>query len=383
MKRKISVVTGTRAEYGLLRSTLKKINSSEHLDLFLIVAGMHLSQKFGDTIKEIKQDGFKVYSKVNMIPKGNSTFHMAKAVGLGTVKFAEIFHKLKPDINLVLGDRDEAFASTLAASHMNIPNAHIHGGDRSQAGIDEYNRHAITKLSNIHFAASRKSKDRIIKMGENPSFVFFTGSPGIDEIFSNNISDKKFLEKKYNIKLSGQEIILLYHSVTTQPQLSKQQISKILLSIKNINKTTIAIAPNSDAGNEEIFNALNKLSIKSDWLKFYKSIPRSDYLGLLQNCGVLVGNSSSGIIEAGYFKIPVINIGIRQKNREKSSNVIDVEKIISINIQKSILLALKIKEKNLLTKDNIYGNGKASQKIIKILETINLSSKLINKEIMY
>jgi len=383
MKRKISVVTGTRAEYGLLRSTLKKINSSEHLDLFLIVAGMHLSQKFGDTIKEIKQDGFKVYSKVDMVPKGNSTFHMAKAVGFGTVKFAEIFHKLKPDINLVLGDRDEAFASTLAASHMNIPNAHIHGGDRSQAGIDEYNRHAITKLSNIHFAASRKSKDRIIKMGENPSFVFFTGSPGIDEIFSNNISDKKFLEKKYNIKFSGQEIILLYHSVTTQPHLSKQQISKILLSIKNINKTTIAIAPNSDAGNEEIFNELNKLSIKSDWLKFYKSIPRSDYLGLLQNCGVLVGNSSSGIIEAGYFKIPVINIGIRQKNREKSSNVIDVEKIISVNIQKSILQALKIKEKNLLTKDNIYGNGKASQKIIKILETINLSSKLINKEIMY
>ena len=383
MKRKISVVTGTRAEYGLLRSTLKKINSSEHLDLFLIVAGMHLSQKFGDTIKEIKQDGFKVYSKVDMVPKGNSTFHMAKAVGLGTVKFAEIFHKLKPDINLVLGDRDEAFASTLAASHMNIPNAHIHGGDRSQAGIDEYNRHAITKLSNIHFAASHKSKDRIIKMGENPSFVFFTGSPGIDEIFSNNISDKKFLEKKYNIKFSGQEIILLYHSVTTQPHLSKQQISKILLSIKNINKTTIAIAPNSDAGNEEIFNELNKLSIKSDWLKFYKSIPRSDYLGLLQNCGVLVGNSSSGIIEAGYFKIPVINIGIRQKNREKSSNVIDVEKIISVNIQKSILQALKIKEKNLLTKDNIYGNGKASQKIIKILETINLSSKLINKEIMY
>ena len=172
MKRKISVVTGTRAEYGLLRSTLKKINSSKHLDLFLIVAGMHLSQKFGDTIKEIKQDGFKVYSKVDMVPKGNSTFHMAKAVGFGTVKFAEIFHKLKPDINLVLGDRDEAFASTLAASHMNIPNAHIHGGDRSQAGIDEYNRHAITKLSNIHFAASRKSKDRIIKMGENPQFVY-------------------------------------------------------------------------------------------------------------------------------------------------------------------------------------------------------------------
>ena len=383
MKRKISVVTGTRAEYGLLRPVLKKINSSKKLDLFLIVAGMHLSKKFGETINEIKQDGFKIYAKVDMIPKGNSTFHMAQSVGIGTIQFAEIFNKLKPDINLILGDRDEALASTLAASHMNIPNAHIHGGDRSQAGIDEYNRHAITKLSNIHFAATCKSKERIIKMGENSSFVYFTGSPGIDEIFSNDVSDKNFLEKKYNIKFSGDEILFLHHPVTTQPQLTKQQISIILTSIKNISKTTIAIAPNSDAGNEEIFNALQKLSIKHNWLKLYKSIPRSDYLGLLQNCGVLVGNSSSGIIEAGYFKIPVVNIGIRQKNREKSSNVMDVEKIISTNIQKSILNALKIKEKNLLTKDNIYGNGKSSQKIIKILETISLSSKLINKEIMY
>lgn len=383
MKRKISVVTGTRAEYGLLYSILKKINSSNKLDLFLIVAGMHLSQKFGETIKEIKRDGFKVYAKVDMIPKGNSTFYMAKSVGIGTIKFAEIFHKLKPDINLVLGDRDEALASTLAASHMNIPNAHIHGGDRSQAGIDEYNRHAITKLSNIHFAATRKSKERIIKMGENPSFVYFTGSPGIDEIFSNNISNKKLLEKKYKTKFSGQEIILLYHPVTTQSQLSKQQINDIVISINNIKKTTIAIAPNSDAGNKEIFNALNNLSKKSNWLKLHRSIPRSDYLGLLKNCGVLVGNSSSGIIEASYFKIPVVNIGIRQKHRERGRNVIDVENITSENVQKSILKALRNKEKNILTKDNIYGNGKSSQKIVKILETINLSSKLINKEIMY
>lgn len=383
MKRKICVVTGTRADYGLLRPVLKKIKSSPKLDLFLIVAGMHLSHKFGETINEIKQDGFKINAKVDMIPKGNTTFHMANSLGEGIIMFAEIFRKIKPDINIVLGDRDEAMASTLAASHMNIPNAHIHGGDRSQAGIDEYNRHAITKLSNIHFAATRKSKERIIKMGENPSFVYFTGSPGIDEIYSNNISNKKLLETKYDVKFSGREILLLYHSVTTQPKFSKQQIQSIMTAIQHIGFTTIAISPNSDAGNKEIFNELNNFSKKFNWLKLYKSIPRADYLGFLKNCGVLVGNSSSGIIEASYFKIPVVNIGIRQNHREKGSNVIDVKNMKSKYIEKSILRGLKNKEKNVLSKDNIYGNGNSSQKITKILETINLSQKLIYKEIMY
>ncbi len=172
MKRKISVITGTRAEYGVLRPVLKKIKASKKLDLFLIVTGMHLSQKYGKTINEIKDDGFEIYAIVKMIPKGNSTFHMAMAVGEGTIQFAKIFQKLKPDINLILGDRDEALSAALAASHMNIPNAHIHGGDKTQAGIDEYNRHAITKLSNIHFAGTRNSKQRIIKMGESSQHVF-------------------------------------------------------------------------------------------------------------------------------------------------------------------------------------------------------------------
>jgi GDP/UDP-N,N'-diacetylbacillosamine 2-epimerase (hydrolysing) len=383
MKRRVSIITGTRSEYGLLRPVLKKINSSNKLDLFLIVAGMHLSKKFGNTIKEIHDDGFKIYSNVNMVPTGNTTFHMAKAVGMGTIKFAEIFQKLKPDINLVLGDRDEALSSTLAASHMNIPNAHIHGGDRSQAGIDEYNRHAITKLSNIHFAATQKSKQRIIKMGENPSFVYFVGSPGIDEIFSNDISSKKLLENKYCKNLLGNEILLLYHPVTTESKLSKDQMNEIAAALIKLKITTIAIAPNSDAGNCEIFTILKNLSKKYSWLKYYKNIPRSDYLGLLKTCGVLVGNSSSGIIEAGYFKIPVVNIGIRQKHRERGSNVIDVENILSNNIYKSILKGLKNKENKILKTNKIYGNGTSSQKIVKILETIPISEKLINKEIMY
>jgi len=187
MKRKIAVTTGTRADYGILRPILKRISNNQNLQLQLIVTGMHLSQKFGKTINEIRNDGFKISGVIDFLPKKDSKYEMSITLGKGIVSFSKLFKKLKPDINLVLGDRDEMLASSIAAYHMNIPNAHIHGGDRTKGGIDEYNRHAITKMSNIHFAASKKSYERILKMGENPSHVFYTGSPSIDEIKENKI----------------------------------------------------------------------------------------------------------------------------------------------------------------------------------------------------
>ena len=195
MKRKISVTTGTRAEYGLLRPILNEIKKNPNLELILIVTGMHLSKKHGNTIDIIKKEGFKISSKFEMIPKKDEPYDMATTLGHGIINFSKIFKKMKPDINLILGDRDEVFASAIAASHMNIPNAHIHGGDKTKGNIDEYIRHAITKISNIHFAVSKQSMERIIQMGENPSHVFFTGSPGIDEIKNGKISTKNTLEK--------------------------------------------------------------------------------------------------------------------------------------------------------------------------------------------
>ena len=257
MKQKISVVTGARSEYGILRPVLREILDSKKLELYLIVAGMHLSKKYGMTINEIKKDEFKIFATVDMIPKGDSPFFMAKALGEGITKFSEIFHKLQPDFNLVLGDRTEALASSLAACHMNIPNVHIHGGDKSKAGIDEYTRHAITKISNIHFAATQKSKQRIIKMGENPKYVFLTGSPSIDEIRNNNITNKNILEKKYSLHFQGNEIILVYHPVTTEITNSIKEIHNILNAIVKHKKLTIIVAPNSDAGSRKIFNILN------------------------------------------------------------------------------------------------------------------------------
>ena len=206
MKKRITVTTGTRSEYGILRPILKEISKSNKLELCLIVTGMHLSKKFGMTINEIKKDGFPISAKINMVPKGNTPFYMAHSLGTGIIQFSKIFQKLKPDINLILGDRDEPFASAISASHMNIVNAHIHGGEVS-LGFDEYIRHSITKLSNIHFAVSKKSQKRIIQLGENPKYVFYTGSPSIDEVLYGKKSSKKDLEKKYQLKINEAAVI--------------------------------------------------------------------------------------------------------------------------------------------------------------------------------
>lgn len=383
MKRKITVTTGTRADYGLLRKTIRLIDSNKKLELYLLVTGMHLSKKHGETINEIKQDGFKIFKKFPGLPKNDDLFHTSLALGEQITKFSKIFHEIKPDINLVLGDRDEMLASSLAASHMNIPNAHIHGGDKTRAGIDENNRHSITKISHIHFVATKKSKERVLRMGENPKYIFLTGSPNVDEIKQNRITLKNELNKKYSIDIRGNEILLVFHPVTTQINSTKQQIKKILNVLKNLEKTTIAIAPNSDAGNEIIFKELKNFSKKNPFFHYFKNVPRNDFLGFLNNMGVLLGNSSAGMIEASYFSIGVVNLGIRQKGREHGKNVINVEQIDEKPIYNAIQKLLTMKKNNKLLSSTIYGTGNSSKKIVEILEKIPITDDLISKQIQY
>lgn len=380
MKKKILVTTGTRAEYGILRSLLFELTKSSKIELILIVTGTHLSKKYGCTIKEIKKDGFKINGKIKMIPKKNEKRYLTKEIGNAIIQFTDIFYKFKPEINIVFGDRDEMLASAIAASHMNIINVHLAGGDRS-GGIDEYNRHAITKLSNIHFTTTENSKKRVIKMGEDPKFVFNTGSLAIDKL-KNNISTKPSLEKKLKFKLMGDEIILIQHPITTQVGLVKKQIESTLKSIVKLKKRTIMISPNSDAGSDIILEKFKEISKKYDFLNFYSNLPRCDFLGLLKYCGVLVGNSSSGIAEASYFSIPVVNIGIRQFGRERGRNVIDIKEFKSKEIEKGIRKALKKKNEHKLVNNELYGNGNTAKQIIKILER-SLSNKLIQKHISY
>ena len=381
-RRKILVTTGTRAEYGIFRPVLEKIEMSKKLDLLLVVTGTHNSKKYGMTINENKKDGFKISKIIKILPKSDTLYSTTQSLGEGIISFSKVFKKLKPDINLILGDRDEMLASAISAYHMNIPNAHIHGGDKS-GGLDEYNRHAITKISNIHFPATEKSKKRILKMGENPKFVFVTGSPSVDEIKNNKITTKKALVRKYGINFYGNEILLIYHPVTTQLEKDSTQIYNILNSIVKLGYTCIAIAPNSDAGRNEIFCALKNYSKKYKFIKIFSTLPRSDYLGMLKNCGVLLGNSSSGMIEASYFQIPVVNIGIRQKNREKGKNVIDVNINSKNLVYQAIQKALKIKKSKKSTFDFPFGKGNSAQKIVTHLENVSLGKYLIQKELTY
>ena len=381
MKQKISITTGTRSEYGILRELIKEISKSKKLELYLLVTGMHLSKKFGYTINEIKKDKIPIHAKIKMIPSGNTPYDMSVSLGKGIVGFSKIFKKIKPDLNVVLGDRDEALASALAASHMNIPNAHIHGGEISQ-GIDEYNRHAITKISNIHFAATKKSKERIIKMGENRRNVILTGSPSIDEIKMSKISSKHELEKKYLVDLDKPLFLLIQHPVTTEFEKSDLQIKMTLDALSKLKNQTIAILPNSDAGNEQIINQLRIFSKKCNFLKVFPNLPRNDYLGFLRYCSALIGNSSSGIIEGSYLHTPVVNIGIRQLGREKDVNVIDVPIFSKSLILNALKKSLKKKNKK-IKNSSIYGTGNASKKIVQYLETLPINPQMIQKKLVY
>ena len=381
MKQKISITTGTRSEYGILRELIKEISKSKKLELYLLVTGMHLSKKFGYTINEIKKDKIPIHAKIKMIPSGNTPYDMSVSLGKGIVGFSKILKKIKPDLNVVLGDRDEALASALAASHMNIPNAHIHGGEISQ-GIDEYNRHAITKISNIHFAATKKSKERIIKMGENRRNVILTGSPSIDEIKMSKISSKHELEKKYLVDLDKPLFLLIQHPVTTEFEKSELQIKMTLDALSKLKNQTIAILPNSDAGNEQIINQLRIFSKKCNFLKVFPNLPRNDYLGFLRHCSALIGNSSSGLIEGSYLHTPVINIGIRQLGREKDVNVIDVPIFSKSLILNALKKSLKKKNKK-IKNSSIYGTGNASKKIVQYLETIPINPRMIQKKLVY
>ena len=381
MAKKILVTTGTRAEYGILRPLLKEIQKSKKLKLILIVTGSHLSKKHGYTINEIKKDGFKIDSIIRLSHFRDKNVDVSTTIGDYVINFSKIFQKFKPDINFIIGDRDEMLASAIAASHMNIINAHLAGGDKS-GGIDEYNRHAITKLSNIHFANTVNSKKRIIRMGEDPKYVFLTGSPVIDDIFSKKITEKSVLEKKLGVKIMGNEIILIQHPVTTQPKQTEMQITNTLNAIASLKIPTFAIGPNLDSGYKKIFKKLQIFSKKYKFLEVHGSFSRPDFLGLLKNCGVLVGNSSSGIIEASCFSIPVINIGIRQKGREGDKKVIEVNNFQHGLIRKAILKAQKMKNDHKLRIKSIYGDGKSSKRITKLLEK-KYPEKISQKYISY
>jgi GDP/UDP-N,N'-diacetylbacillosamine 2-epimerase (hydrolysing) len=380
--RKIAAITGTRAEYGIFKSVLREIEANPKLNLSLIVVGMHLSTEFGYTVKEIEEDGFKIEAKINVLHSEDTGAAMSKSVGRCMVRTANALEKIKPDFLLILGDRSEMLVGAVSATYMGIPVAHIHGGDIS-GNVDEPVRHAITKLAHIHFAATKESADRIIKMGEEPWRVHVVGAPGLDLILNEKMPEPRETAKKYGLDLSKPVLLVVQHSVVTEADDAPNQIRETLDAIVELGYQTILIYPNADAGGRRMIEVIRGYE-KYPFIKTFRSLLHKEYLGLMKLASVMVGNSSSGIIEAPSFHLPVVNIGTRQRGRQRAENVIDVDydkEEIKMAIRKA-LHDEEFKEKVKNCK-NPYGDGKAGMRIANILSEVKIDKRLLEKRMTY
>lgn len=378
--KKICVVSGTRAEYGLLKSVIDGIRKSSLLELQLIVTGMHLSKEFGLTYKEIENDGFTINHKVDILLSSDTPEGISKSIGIGVMGFADALKDLNPDLLLILGDRYEIFAAATASMISRIPIAHIHGGEITMGAIDESIRHSLTKMSHLHFVAAEEYKDRVIQLGEKPDRVFLVGGLGVDNIKRLKLLDKKSLELSLDIEFKEKNLLITYHPVTLEENTSELQVKQILEALDNLDDTQLIFTmPNADTDGRIIFQLINEFVFSHKNAHVFTSLGQIKYLSCLSFVDGVLGNSSSGLLEVPSFNKGTINIGDRQKGRLKASSVIDCEPNKS-SISKAIqnLYSEDFKSK-LVDMQNPYGNGGASDSIINTLESESFK-KLLKKE---
>lgn len=380
--RKIAVITGARSEYGLLKSTIQKINENINLKLQLIVTGTHLSEKYGCTISEIEQDGFEISKKIFIIDEKKNNICLESSRLLKEIN--EAFQELKPDLLLILGDRYEIFIAATAAMFMNIPICHISGGEITEGAIDDKMRHSITKISNIHFPGAAEYAENIAKMGEERWRIFNVGDPGIENIKNIKLYEDEEIEEKIGFKVDENTLVVTFHPVTLEINNTEQYIDNLISALKRFDNKIIITYPNSDAGSDIIINKIKQYEAESSNVRVFKSLGIQLYLSVIRKSGVVIGNSSSGIVEAPYFKIPVVNIGNRQKGRLMAKNIINCN-YDADEIFKSISRALTDEYKKYVKNETVslYGNGNTSEKIVKILETIDIDQKLIKKKLVW
>ncbi|MBT6169347.1 MAG: UDP-N-acetylglucosamine 2-epimerase (hydrolyzing) [Flavobacteriaceae bacterium] len=376
-KRKICIVTGSRAEYGLLYWLIKEVKADKDLELQLIVTGMHLSSEFGLTYKEIKKE-FKIDKKIDISLSSDTSLGIIRSMSVAQTSFSKAYNELKPDIIVVLGDRYEIFSAVSSAMISKIPIAHLHGGEATEGLIDEAIRHCITKMSHLHFTAAEKYSKRVMQLGEKPNRVFNVGGAGIENIKRLKLLSKVELEKLINFKLNIKNILVTFHPVTLENKTSKKQFQELLDSIDELENTNIIFTKaNSDADGKIINQMIDQYVKKNlDRSMGAASLGQLNYLSVLKYVDFMIGNSSSGLLEAPSFKIGTINIGDRQNGRIKAESVVDC-----LPNKKSIKKAIKMiysnKFQNLLKNvKNPYDNGCASKKIVKVLKTVKLDNIL-------
>jgi GDP/UDP-N,N'-diacetylbacillosamine 2-epimerase (hydrolysing) len=372
-KRRICYVTGTRADFGLMHATLSKIQKHEALELSVVVTGMHLSPIHGNTVTEIAGAGLPVSAKVSIDLADSTGAAMARNIGTMIFGFVDAFVKLKPDVVLLLGDRGEMLAGALAAIHLNVPVAHIHGGERSGT-VDEPVRHAISKLSHLHFAATEDARERLIRMGERPSNVFVTGAPGLDGLEQLAVTPKDALCTELRFNPAQRIGLLVFHPVLQEAEQAGRHTKSIIDAILTEGLQLVALMPNSDAGSEFVRSALEQFASHPK-VRVVTHLPRPQFVSWMSACDVMVGNSSSGIIEAATFGTPVINIGIRQNLRQRNLNVTDTEPDAAA-VQTAIKSAL---QKGRFARANCYGDGRAGERIAGYLAQLPLDAELLLK----
>lgn len=377
-KRKICVITGTRAEYGLLYWLMRDIESADDMELQLVVTGMHLSPEFGLTYRQIEADGFTISCKVEMLLSSDTPVGITKSMGLAMSGFADAYAELEPDLVVALGDRFEIFSAAAAATVARIPVAHLHGGETTEGAFDESFRHSITKMSHLHFVAAEEYRRRVVQLGEDPGRVHTVGALGIDNIKRLSLLSRDQLEDAIGFKLGKRNLLVTFHPVTLEQSTAQVQLKELLLALDRLEDTRIIFTKaNADPDGrvinqmiDEYVEAHPSISIARD------SLGQLNYLSAMQYIDGVVGNSSSGLIEAPTFKVGVVNIGDRQRGRLKAENVIDC-----VPERKDILAAMQrvfsreFKD-GLVNTKNPYGDGGAAEKIIEVIRSYSLDDIL-------
>ena len=380
MKKKILIVTERRADYSKFKPILDEIKKFKSLSYVLIVTGSHLLKKHGYTINEIKKDGFKISDQFSMYGSNslNNGAEMVKSFGKSVIKITSLVEKYNPDIILSGFDIGANLAAAIVGAHMNKVVAHIEGGEVSGT-IDESIRHAITKFAHLHFTTNLIASKRLVKMGENKKFIFTVGNSSLDSILKIPKVSKKQISADYDLKSEQPYIVVTMHTVTSEIKKIQSYMKNVLDAITELNLQAILIRGNADAGSNKMLHI-----IKNSKINEYLSIPFPDYINLLRNSSALVGNSSSGIMEAPFLRIPSVNIGTRQSGRLRSKSVIDTN-YEKLNIKNAIIKALSDERflKNIQRQPNSYGNGNASKQIVKIIDNLDLNKIPIQKKMMY
>lgn len=378
MKGRVCVVTGTRAEFGLLRPLINSLLDSDQFVLQLVVTGTHLSETHGNTYQEIADLGFNIDAKVDCEIGLDTAEAISSSVGKGLIGFGKVFGELNPDLLIILGDRTEILATAIAALIKGIPIAHLHGGELTEGAYDESIRHSITKMSHLHFTSTENYRKRVIQLGEQPNSVFNVGAIGIDSIMKSELLAREKLEAEIG-KLCKNNFLITYHPVTLEDNTARYQFNELLKSLEPFEETRFIFTyPNADKNGNIIIDMIEEFVSINDKSIAFKSLGQLRYLSLLQYVDLVIGNSSSGIIEVPYFKIPTINIGDRQKGREAPKSVInckperqEISKAIMKGLSKDFIKMVQNQEK-------IYGEGDATEKIMKVLtevESIQVTKK--------